>query len=53
MISLYQWLLEHGYSEAEAEEAVLRFDAGMPIPDNIKKDIRLYSEEFIQKFKGL
>ena len=53
MISLYQWLLERkGYTEAEAEETVLRYDGGLDIPEEVKKDIKEYTEEFMQAFKG-
>ena len=32
--SLYQWLIEKGYTEAEAEETIVRFNNGMEIPEN-------------------
>ena len=44
MVSLYQFLTEEkNYTEAEAEETVLRYDAGMEIPKEIKKDIKEWS----------
>ena len=48
--SLYQWLIEKGYTEAEAEETVVRYNNGMEIPDNIKRDIKEFTEVFIQRF---
>lgn len=48
--SLYQWLIEKGYTEAEAEETIVRFNNGMEIPENIKRDIKEYTEVFIQRF---
>ena len=48
-MSLYQWLLERkGYTEEEAEETILRYDGGLEIPEKVKKDIKEYTEEFIQ-----
>lgn len=53
MQSLYQWLQEtKGYTWAEAEETIDRYDSGMPLPDNVRRDIREYTEEFIQKYHG-
>ncbi len=53
MQSLYQWLQDKkGYSWSEAEETIDRFDNGMEIPDNVKRDIKEYTEEFIQKYHG-
>lgn len=52
MISLYQWLQERkNYKEWEASETVDRFECGMEIPDKVRKDIKEYTEEFIQTFK--
>ena len=51
MISLYQWLIERkGYTEEEAEETVLRHECSLKIPDEVNKDIKEYTEEFIQEF---
>lgn len=50
-MSLYQWLIdEKAYTEDEAAETVLRYDAGMSIPDDVKIDIFEYTEEFINTF---
>lgn len=51
MISLYAWLIQvKNYSESESEETVLRYSAGMPLPDDVKKDIKEYTSLFIQSF---
>ena len=51
MISLYQYLLEKkNYTEAEAEETVIRYDVGMDIPDKVLQDINDYWLEFMSKF---
>lgn len=53
MQSMYQWLQERkGYTEAEASETVDRWcnmDA-LDIPKEIMKDIREYTEEYIQRY---
>ena len=49
MKSLYQWLQdEKGYSWEEASETVIRYEQDMDIPDDVKRDIKEYTEEFIQ-----
>lgn len=51
MQSLYQWLLEKkNYTEAEAEETVIRYNNGMEMPKEVLKDIKEYTEDFIQRF---
>lgn len=53
MISLYQWLIdERGYSEAEAEETVLRREVDLDLPEEVLIDVREYTQVFIQTFKG-
>ena len=43
MISLYQYLVEEkNYTEAEAEETVLKYEMAQEIPKEIKKDIKEY-----------
>lgn len=40
-MSLYQYLLEvKEYSENDAEETVLRLDAGMEVPEDVLKDVK-------------
>lgn len=51
MKSLYQWLQdEKGYSWEEASETVIRYEQDMDIPDDVKRDIKKYTEEFIQRY---
>lgn len=53
MISLYQWLQERkNYTESEASETVDRwFDMdAYDIPKEVMKDIREYTEEYLQKY---
>lgn len=51
-MSLYQYLLEvKKYSEHEAEETVLRYEAGMEVPDSVLADIREYALADIRKMK--
>lgn len=52
MISLYQYLLENkNYTEAEADETIIRYDVGMDIPDKVKQDIDDYwHDEFMTTF---
>lgn len=42
-MTLYKFLLSLGYTEAEAEETVLRYENGMPIPAEIKKDLNKWA----------
>lgn len=42
-MSLYEYLVGlKNYSENDAEETVLRYEAGMSIPEKVLKDIREY-----------
>ena len=46
-MTLYQYLIdEKQYTEAEAEETVIRYDIGMEIPEEIIKDIREYNRNY-------
>ncbi|MBO7735703.1 MAG: hypothetical protein J6S67_24260 [Methanobrevibacter sp.] len=48
MISLHEWLiLGKKYSEDEAEETLLRLEAGMELSAEVKKDVREYTEDYI------
>lgn len=48
MDTLYTWLMkEKGYSEFEAEMALYYYD-GFSVPDEVKKDIKEYTELYIQ-----
>lgn len=45
MRSLYQWLIdEKNYKEWEAQETVDRYQVGMDVPDEVRKDISEYYE---------
>lgn len=45
-MTLYQYLIEKKlYSEAEAEETVLRFENNMTLPLEVKKDIKSYYKD--------
>lgn len=51
MKSLYQWLQEcKGYTWAEAEETIERYDNGMELPKEVLLDIKEYTQEFIEKY---
>lgn len=45
-MTLYQYLIKKKYyTEAEAEETVLRFEYSMTLPDEVKKDIKSYYKD--------
>lgn len=51
-MTLYQYLIEKkSYTEAEAEETVLRFENNMIIPDEVKKDIKSYYKDTYGKLR--
>lgn len=42
-MTLFQYLVdEKRYTEAEAEETVIRFENGMEVPQEVKQDINEY-----------
>jgi len=46
-MTLYQFLVdEKNYTEAEAEETVIRYDIGMEIPEEIRQDIHEYNTKY-------
>lgn len=45
-MSLYQGLIEKGYTPDEAEETLIRLECGMEIPAEIHKDIREIYEKY-------
>ena len=51
MTTLYEWLqIEKGYTDAEVEETYIRRDLGMEIPEEVKRDIKEYTQLFIQTY---
>lgn len=45
-MTLYQYLIEKkDYTEAAAEETVLRFEYSMTLPDEVKNDIKNYYKD--------
>lgn len=42
-MTLFQYLLNLNYTEAEAEETIIRYYNGMNIPSNILTDIKKYT----------
>lgn len=50
-MTLYDFLInEKGYTEAEAEETVFRYEYSLEKPEQVKKDIHEYNEKFYIKF---
>lgn len=41
---------EKGYTEAEAEETVFRYEYSLPKPEQVIKDIHEYNKRFYIKF---
>lgn len=51
-MTLYQYLIEKkSYTEAEAEETVLRFEHSMSLPTDVKKDIKSYYKDTYGKLR--
>ena len=45
MISLYQFLLNNNYTQAETDETIIRYYNGFTLPTDVKTDIKRYWEE--------
>lgn len=51
-MSLYDFLInEKGYTEAEAEETIFRYEYSLPKPEEVKNDIHDWSKTFYIKTK--